>query len=334
MKWLLKIYHRVKRTFNAAVNAMVARLGVYTGYYRSARGSRMIVYHGICAKNPLRFNTLFVTRKIFEKHLQFYQKYCRLLSLDDYYQQRFDPDRFNICISFDDGFAGAYRHALPLLEKYQAPAAFFITGIRNTGGDILWNDFLSLIHRNGPAMILFDDKVFYRRKDKYREHETNTTLNDWLRTRSYEEKKAWMTSMQEHAWFREDPSLIDYWLQMEVEEIKRLADSPLISIGSHGYYHNDLVHDDAETLAAELVHSKQFLETVTGKQVNSISFPYGSYSPEVISSAETAGYRQLLAGEFLFDKDGENVLLRERMAINPFIGPAAQLRAIIKGDYS
>jgi hypothetical protein len=32
----------------------------------------------------------------------------------------------------------------------------------------------------------------------------------------------------------------DYWLQMTTEEIKKASQSPFITIGSHGYYHNDL----------------------------------------------------------------------------------------------
>lgn len=334
MNVIVKTYRRLESVYRKKINVLFAELGFYTGYYRRARGSRIIVYHGICEKKPLRFNTLFVTCKTFEKHLQYYRRYCHLISLDDYYHKRFHPGKFNICISFDDGFAGAYRHALPLLEKYKVPAVFFITGIRHIGGDILWNDFLSLIIDNGPQQITINDKIFLKQKNKYREPATKITLNDYLRGKSFEEKKKWMDSMHQYAFFRNDVSLYDYWLQIGTEEIKQLSDSLLVTIGSHGYYHNDLVYDDAEMLAAELKSSKHFLESVTGKEISSIAFPYGSYSPRVIEAAVNAGYKQLLPERFLSDQDNRNPLLAERMGINPFIGPASQLRAIIKGNYA
>jgi peptidoglycan/xylan/chitin deacetylase (PgdA/CDA1 family) len=309
-------------------------MGVFTGYYRKARGNRIIVYHGICETAPLRFNTLFINKKRFEQHLRYYKKYCNLVSLDDYYQQRFDPDKFNICISFDDGFAGAYRHALPLLETYQVPAVFFITAIRETGAAILWNDFLSLVYANGPESVVSEDHLFRKQDGKYREQRTGLSLNDHLRTRNFEIKQTLMDDLRAYAAFRNDPSLQDHWLQMREDEISKLSRSPLITIGSHGYYHNDLAYDDSDTLIAELVNSKRFLETITGKPVQALAFPYGSYTQQVVSEAKNAGYLQLLATEFFSQTDNNDPALRERIGINPYISPLSQLHAIIKGNYA
>lgn len=38
-----------------------------------------------------------------------------------------------VCITFDDGYLDNYAHAVPILERYQVPAAFFVsTGIVGT----------------------------------------------------------------------------------------------------------------------------------------------------------------------------------------------------------
>ena len=118
---------------------------------KKARGSRILVYHGICREKPFQFNTLFITIKTLENHLRFYKKYFNIVSLDDYYQQKFSAEKYNICLSFDDGFANNYKYVLPLLEQYEIPAHFFITGIRDTGYDILWNDLLSIANKHGSA---------------------------------------------------------------------------------------------------------------------------------------------------------------------------------------
>ena len=38
-------------------------------FLKDARGARIVVYHGLCEKDPIRFNNSFLTRKTFEDHL-------------------------------------------------------------------------------------------------------------------------------------------------------------------------------------------------------------------------------------------------------------------------
>jgi hypothetical protein len=86
-------------------------------FYHKARGSRIIVYHGVCNDDPLKFNTLFLTQKRFEAHLKFYREYFNPISLDDHYAGYFSTEKFNICLTFDDGFANNHHYVLPLLEQ-------------------------------------------------------------------------------------------------------------------------------------------------------------------------------------------------------------------------
>jgi peptidoglycan/xylan/chitin deacetylase (PgdA/CDA1 family) len=79
--------------------------------------------------------------------------------------------------------------------------------------------------------------------------------------------------------------------------------------------------------------SKRYLEQITGKEIRSIAFPYGSYSKNVLEESEAAGYTQLLATELMCQGDKNNVLLRERLTINPFISTVNQMHANISGSY-
>src|SRR5258706_10165233 len=119
---------------------------------------------------------------MFEAQLRVYKKYFDIISLDDFYHQRFHNDRFNICLTFDDGFANNYKYVLPLLEQYGAPAAFFITGIRDAGYDILWNDVLCAAYKYGPGKIIFRKEEFSKANDKkYMSFSTGQRLADRLR---------------------------------------------------------------------------------------------------------------------------------------------------------
>lgn len=334
MRLIKKICSKLVREYTYLQRDIAGRLGMHETFFRSARGSRIIIYHGVCKKDPTRFNTLFVTERMFEKHLQLYKKYFHVVSLDDYFRKNFNPGKFNICLTFDDGFANNYTYVLPLLEKYQVPATFFVTSVRKEGYNILWNDFLTISSVAGPKTFIFEGHTFYKNKHKtYVSSITKQTLSETLRGMGFDKKKQMMEVLAPSEAFVNAFELEDYWLQMTEDEIKKTAASELVTIGSHGFYHNDLARIPVTDMTWELRASKQFLEELIQKPVTQIAFPYGSYSPGTIPEAISAGYTQLLATEFRFPGDRDNDAMRERMGVNPFITAHNQVYAIIKGSY-
>jgi peptidoglycan/xylan/chitin deacetylase (PgdA/CDA1 family) len=329
-----KILSAVYRKYNYCRVDLSALSGISRHFYRNARGARMLVYHGLCLQAPTRFNTIFILKKTFELHLQYFQRYFNLVSLEDYYQQNFRNDRFNICITFDDGFANNFNYVLPLLEKYQAPAAFFITGIREAGYDMLWNDFLGILHKYGPATLDYKGRQFRRnRYGKYVTAADGQSLAALLQAAGFEDKAAMMRTLYPLAPFRENGISPDYWLQMTPEQVAALAASPLATIGCHGYYHNDLAKIPLADAALEMERSKKYLERITGRPLRAIAFPYGSYSAAVVAAAKNAGFDRLLALDFLSPADHADPFMRERLTINPFISVHNQLHAIVNGKY-
>ncbi|WP_184545595.1 polysaccharide deacetylase family protein [Mucilaginibacter sp. FT3.2] len=309
-------------------------LGLYERFLQNARGSRIMIYHGICEQDHTRFNPIFLTRKIFEAHLVLYKKYCNVISLDDFYQQNFSADKFNICISFDDGFANNYKYVLPLLEQYRLPATFFVTGIRDAGYDVLWNDFLGIVSKYGPQTIEYKKQQYYKgRYDKYIDAITGISLVETLRSAGFTAKTEMMELLYPLLPFKNNANNTDYWLQMTANEIKHLGSSPWATVGAHGYYHNDLARINIEDAVWELKASKNFLENLIQKPVNSIAFPYGSYNKPVVEAAKKEGYTQLLAMDFLFADDHLDATMRERFTVNPFISPINQLHATITHRY-
>jgi peptidoglycan/xylan/chitin deacetylase (PgdA/CDA1 family) len=321
---------RVKGAY--AGNDLRGLLGMNDPLFKEARGARILVYHGICQADPTRFNSLFVTQKTFEGHLQFFGKYFNVVSLDDFYNKRFSNDRFNISISFDDGFANNYTYALPLLEKYQVPASFFVTAIREAGYDILWNDSLALAQKYGPEEWQFEGQRYYRdRHSRYVGEKNGKSLRDVLQVASFEKKLAMMRQLAICPITKAEQS--GYWLQMEEEEIRQLSASPFATIGCHGYYHNDLAVLPVADARNEMVKGKQFIERITEKPCKAIAFPYGSYSSETISEAKQAGFTQLLAADFLFTENHNDESMRERLTVNPYISLHNQMIAIVNGKY-
>jgi peptidoglycan/xylan/chitin deacetylase (PgdA/CDA1 family) len=333
MSVLQKIITKTSRRVRYLQGDISHFIGADNSYYKDARGSRILAYHGICHSEPTKFNTLFVTAQTFEQHLGYYKRYFNLISMDDYYLKRFSKTKFNICLTFDDGFANNYAYALPLLHKYKVPATFFVTAASAAGYDILWNDMLSIAGKYGPAALTFKGQTYHKNTNRHYTDTEGISLNVKLRACGFSEKAELMRLLDKLCPFRRNGQHQDYWLQMTAEQIRQTAASPYVTIGSHGYYHNDLAGITAAEAAKELAQSKQYLESVTGKAVKSIAFPYGSYNQGVVNAAKACGYTQLLATDYNLPDDGVEPAMRERLTINPFISTTNQMYANVRGTY-
>ena len=69
---------------------------------------------------------------------------------------------------------------------------------------------------------------------------------------------------------------------MNVEELLRLASSPLVEIGSHTNLHADLSHASEEDAYKDMVTSKQELERLLQRPVNTFAYPKCGYSTRAL----------------------------------------------------
>lgn len=79
---------------------------------------------------------------------------------------------------------------------------------------------------------------------------------------------------------------------MSLEEIKTLANSPYISIGSHGMTHQHLPDLDDETLSFEINESYQQLSNMLGSRFSPVlAYPWGEYDDRVIEVMKSSPYK-------------------------------------------
>jgi peptidoglycan/xylan/chitin deacetylase (PgdA/CDA1 family) len=83
-------------------------------------------YHSI-SNNDI--DTYTVTPERLEKQLKYFSKKCELVSLDQLLTilKNGIPTKKYGLVTFDDGYQDNLLNALPILEKYKIPAAFFIS---------------------------------------------------------------------------------------------------------------------------------------------------------------------------------------------------------------
>jgi peptidoglycan/xylan/chitin deacetylase (PgdA/CDA1 family) len=66
------------------------------------------------------------TLKQFEAKLHFLKRSTNVVSLDDFFAGKLSSKRINVVITFDDGYKSWVTHAVPILNKLELPAVFFI----------------------------------------------------------------------------------------------------------------------------------------------------------------------------------------------------------------
>lgn len=91
---------------------------------------------------------------------------------------------------------------------------------------------------------------------------------------------------------------------LDVRDLRRLADDPLVTIGAHGASHARLSSLSDSELRHELVSSKAWLEEITGKGVTSMSYPHGAVDMRVRAQVQRAGYAHACCSEFGINPSG------------------------------
>ena len=84
---------------------------------------------------------------------------------------------------------------------------------------------------------------------------------------------------------------IDYFDGLTKDQIIKMANNPLHTIGSHTVTHPDLTKLSVTNIDSELINSKNYLENITNKPIEYFAYPYGNYNKIVIENVKKAGYK-------------------------------------------
>ncbi|HKQ19729.1 MAG TPA: glycosyltransferase, partial [Candidatus Eisenbacteria bacterium] len=144
-----RIPMRAKSRVRVAAARASATLGITSLAERAVKGSLVVLaYHRILPHAERLVATsrpMILSAEVFEGQMAELARKYAVLSLDevlDHYRSRRPFPRRAVHVTFDDGYADNFNHALPILSRHSVPATFFLTTGPIDSGTLLWWDEL------------------------------------------------------------------------------------------------------------------------------------------------------------------------------------------------
>lgn len=327
--------HHIKKgitILRCGINDFAFKLGIVKYPTLNSDKKTILIYHGVDLNDNRTFNSKFISKERIYNQFKWLKENTNIVSLTDYFENNNKSKKHTIAITFDDGFYNNYELLFPIIKELQIPVAIFVTTIQLHGYDILWPDYLDLASRFAPNEIIIDEKKYYKKRGVFF-NEQSQSLKQQMRLSTSEEKIKILNKLKVYSDFMTDEKFDLYWKLMNKEHLKEISSNPLVTIGTHGSWHNNLSEILEKDAIQELQESKNYLEKLIGKEIVHLAYPDGSYTRSLVSKAEALGYRYQLAADYLFKEDSNDSRIENRIGINPYISWFNQVLVLKKGHY-
>jgi glycosyltransferase involved in cell wall biosynthesis len=258
-------------------------------------GASVFMFHRILPDGEACYDSELVTsNNVFADFLDWLCDNHTVLPLDDLvarYGKNANDKRPLCAITFDDGWADNYTHALPLLRQRRIPATIFLP-VRFIGTDRrFWQEKLWLCTRNLDARRrreLISDAAsrlpwFPPAGELF---QSISQIKRFLMTRPSQEAEEFVHRLMESAGFVADPFGRAFLNWDEVRQMQKMS----ISFGSHTLNHVLLTQMEPATAAQEIRQSRQELMERLGEEVSSFSYPWGAASSLSGVAVKESGY--------------------------------------------
>jgi peptidoglycan/xylan/chitin deacetylase (PgdA/CDA1 family) len=225
------------------------------------------------------------------------------------------------CFTFDDGYRDNRDYALPLMREFNAPFTLFVTSDFAEGTGVLWWIVLEMVIAKansidatiGGTPTRFDTATVAGKQAAF------DRLHDWMRALpEFEQKRELDALCARHA---VDQSSICADLCMSWDELKELADDPLVTIGAHSITHCNLAKQSEDVTTHEMREGRARIEHELQRPVMHLAYPYGdriAAGPREFELARAAGYKTAVTTRpgMIFAESDRHLTALPRVSLN------------------
>jgi len=242
----------------------------------------ILLYHRVLDL-PSDPQQLAVQPDYFHDHVALLKKHYHPISAEefsDHLQRKKKFRKGTVLITFDDGYADNFQNAVPILESLEAHALFFITtSFLNTRRELWWDDLERIllgtkIKPHALALHIESEKFRYDTSQEKTLWEIYYDLQERLRLSHPDIIASVVKQLQIWAALPEEGR--DRNRMMRFDELKQMANSPVVAIGAHTHRHAALGVLGYEDQKQEILQSQQILESLLDKKIVYFSYPYGA----------------------------------------------------------
>ena len=220
--------------------------------------------------------------ELFEKHLTYLKEKYSILTLNSLINQKEPYPQNPLIITFDDGWASNHE-LIPILEKHEIKVTIFLTAALIDTNRKVWN---IVIRDKNPKRNEELKQIPNKEKNKILREEFGYNIEDEFPERTM------LTSKEIHE--------MQSWVDFQ----------------SHSMNHSVLTKCDNEELQYELEESKQRIESITGKPVFAIAYPYNKVTERERTIATNTGYLIGRTGTGTLNKPSQDLMMLRSIPIN------------------
>ncbi len=196
-------------------------------------------------------------------------------------------------LTFDDGFRDLPDHALPALERHDAPATFYIApGLADRAARLWWVELEEAIRRLDRVELDLDGaRLFMPARDDGEKSAAFDRVYRLLRDGCDDRLLAAVGQLASRAEI--DARKLIEENCMGWDELRVLADHGLATIGAHSMTHPRLAGLPVEVARREMAESRSRLEREFGRAIRHFAYPYGdavSAGPREFALAAEIGF--------------------------------------------
>jgi peptidoglycan/xylan/chitin deacetylase (PgdA/CDA1 family) len=285
----------------------------------------VLLYHRVAASSWDPWSVC-VDPERFEHHLATLVRVADLVPLSELASglRRGRRERPVVALTFDDGYADTLHVALPLLERYRAPATVFIVTASIDRGEPFWWDRLLAILQSierlpfEVRLQIAGDEFIWQRQSTSGDHARDrnrlcSALWSRLVVTTNHERRTALDQLEKLA--NPGSNGVTAARPMTKNELRRLAASPLIEIGGHTMNHCRLPDLPPEAQLEEIVGSRRQCRDLTGEFPSNFAYPFGALdaiTPELVRSA---GFERAYSSEKELVWAGSDMMLLPRIPV-------------------